>query len=73
MQYRQLGKDGPQVPVLGLGAWPLGGGMGFVGEPTAISTVHAALDHGISLIDTAQYYRTSEAIIGRARAAQRTA
>jgi aryl-alcohol dehydrogenase-like predicted oxidoreductase len=66
VQYRQLGKDGPQVPVLGLGAWPLGGGMGLVSEQTAIATIHAALDHGISLIDTAQGYRTSEATIGRA-------
>jgi aryl-alcohol dehydrogenase-like predicted oxidoreductase len=66
VQYRQLGTNGPQVPVLGLGAWPLAGGMGRVSEPAAISTIHAALDHGISLIDTAQYYRTSEAIIGRA-------
>ena len=66
MQYRQLGQDGPQVPVLGLGAWPLGGGMGHVDESTAIATIHAALDHGISLIDTAQAYRTSEAIIGKA-------
>ena len=66
MQYRQLGQNGPQVPVLGLGAWPLGGGMGYVDESTAIDTIHAALDHGISLIDTAQAYRTSEGIIGKA-------
>lgn len=66
MEYRQLGKDGPQVPVIGLGAWPIGGGMGVVDERNAIDTIHASIDHGITLIDTAQYYRTSEAIIGRA-------
>lgn len=66
MDYRQLGKDGPEVPVLGLGAWPLGGGMGHVDEATAISTIHAAIDNGITLIDTAQAYRTSEATIGKA-------
>jgi aryl-alcohol dehydrogenase-like predicted oxidoreductase len=66
MEYRQLGRDGPQVPVLGLGAWPLGGGMGRVDEKTAISTVHAAIDKGITLIDTAQAYLTSEATIGKA-------
>lgn len=66
MEYRQLGKDGPQVPVIGLGAWPIGGGMGHVDEQNAIDTIHASIDHGISLIDTAQAYRTSEAIIGRA-------
>lgn len=66
MEYRQLGKDGPQVPVIGLGAWPIGGGMGAVDERNAIDTIHASIDNGITLIDTAQYYRTSEAIIGKA-------
>jgi aryl-alcohol dehydrogenase-like predicted oxidoreductase len=66
MEYRQLGKDGPQVSVLGLGAWPLGGGMGHVDEATAIATIHAAIDHGVTLIDTAQSYRTSEAALGKA-------
>jgi aryl-alcohol dehydrogenase-like predicted oxidoreductase len=40
--------------------------MGAVDEATAIATVHAAIDHGVTLIDTAQGYRDSEAIIGRA-------
>jgi len=66
MRYRQLGKDGPQVPVLGLGAWPLGGGMGHVDQQTAIATVQAAIDGGITLVDTAQAYRTSEAMLGQA-------
>lgn len=66
MEYRQLGHAGPQVPVLGLGAWPLGGGMGTVDERDAINTIHAALDHGITLIDTAQGYLDSERIIGKA-------
>ena len=66
MEYRQLGKDGPQVSVLGLGAWPLGGGMGQVDEGTAIDTVRAAIDNGITLVDTAQAYRSSEAILGKA-------
>lgn len=66
MEFRQLGRDGPQVPVLGLGAWPLGGGMGRVNEQEAIATIRAAIDKGITLIDTAQSYHTSEATIGRA-------
>ena len=66
MEYRQLGKDGPKVPVLGLGAWPFGGGMGHVDEQTAIATIHGAIDNGITLIDTAQAYRTSEATVGKA-------
>lgn len=66
MQYRQLGKDGPQIPVLGLGAWPLGGGMGAVDERAVIDTTRAAIDQGITLVDTAQMYRTSEATLGKA-------
>ena len=66
MEHRQLGKDGPQVTVLGLGAWPLGGGMGHVDDAMAIATIHAAIDNGITLIDTAQAYRTSETVIGKA-------
>jgi aryl-alcohol dehydrogenase-like predicted oxidoreductase len=66
MEYRQLGTNGPHIPVIGLGAWPIGGGMGAVDENNAIDTIHASIDAGITLIDTAQYYRTSEAIIGKA-------
>jgi aryl-alcohol dehydrogenase-like predicted oxidoreductase len=40
--------------------------MGGVEEQTAIAMVRAAIDSGITLIDTAQAYRTSEAIIGKA-------
>lgn len=66
MEHRQLGKNGPNVSVLGFGAWPLGGGMGAVDEQLGISTLHAAVEHGITLVDTAQAYRTSESILGRA-------
>lgn len=66
MNHRQLGKDGPAVPVIGLGAWPIGGGMGGLDENTCIDTVRAAIDSGITLLDTAQAYRTSEATLGRA-------
>jgi aryl-alcohol dehydrogenase-like predicted oxidoreductase len=40
--------------------------MGEVDEATAIRAVHAALDRGITLIDTAQGYRSSESILGKA-------
>src|SRR5215211_7735077 len=66
MEHRQLGKDGPQVSVLGLGAWPLGGGMGAVDEAAVIATTRAAIDNGITLVDTAQAYLTSEATLGKA-------
>ena len=66
MRTRALGKDGPQVPVICLGAWPLGGGFGAVPEEQAIATVRAGLDAGLTFIDTAEGYRGSEALIGKA-------
>lgn len=66
MNYRQLGKDGADIPVLGLGAWPIGGGMGNMDDRDCIDTVRTAIDSGITLLDTAQAYRTSEATLGRA-------
>lgn len=66
MEHRQLGKDGPDIPVVGLGAFPLGGAMGRLDEQVAIDTVRAAIDSGITLIDTARGYQTSEEMIGKA-------
>ncbi|MFW5994698.1 MAG: aldo/keto reductase [Spirochaetia bacterium] len=66
MQYRQLGKNGPEVSVIGFGAWPIGGGMGAVEQSRAERTVRSALDEGITLIDTAQAYRDSESFLGAA-------
>ena len=66
MQQRQLGRNGPMVSVIGFGAWPIGGGMGPVEEQTGIATVRAAIDHGITLVDTAEYYLTSESVLGKA-------
>ena len=60
METRALGREGPQVPVIGFGAWPIGGGMGGVDEAAAVRTLHHALDQGVTLIDTAEAYRTSE-------------
>ena len=66
MEQRQLGRDGPSVPVICFGAWPIGGGMGKVEDDVAIATVRRAIDLGITFIDTAEAYRTSEDLVGRA-------
>ncbi|HEX4739942.1 MAG TPA: aldo/keto reductase [Caulobacteraceae bacterium] len=65
MRYAQLGLFGP-VSRLTLG----GGGLGSLwGETTAdeaVATIHAAIDAGIDLIDTAPSYRDCEVVIGAA-------
>lgn len=66
MDTRTLGTGGPEVAVICFGAWPIGGAMGEVSEEDAIATVRAAVDVGMTFIDTAEGYRTSEALIGKA-------
>ena len=66
MDTRQLGTNGPMVPVICLGAWPLGGGMGAIPDDQAIATIHASIDAGANFIDTAEGYRTSESVLGKA-------
>ena len=70
MEKRKLGNSGIRVSVLGLGCWPLGGGAGWgdENERESIATVHAALDHGIDFLDTAELYNDgrSEEIVGKA-------
>jgi len=54
---------------IGLGTWAIGGWMwGGTDQEQAIETIHAALDNGITLIDTAPVYGfgTSERIVGQA-------
>ena len=66
MNTRQLGRNGPQVSVIAFGAWPIGGGLGSVPEAQGIAAVHAALDAGMTFIDTAEGYLTSESVVGKA-------
>ena len=66
MNTRQLGRNGPQVSAIGFGAWPIGGGLGNVPEQDGIAAVHAALDAGMTFIDTAEGYQTSESVVGKA-------
>lgn len=69
MISRKLGSSGIDVSPIGFGAWAIGGWMwGGADQQQAIDAIHAALDHGINLIDTAPIYGygRSEEIIGRA-------
>lgn len=72
MQYTQLGRTGLSVSVAGLGCGGfsrLGLGRGRT-EDEAVAVVHAALDHGVTFIDTAAAYGTEE-VVGRALAGRR--
>ncbi len=72
MQTRILGKGGPELTVIGLGAWAMGGswefGWGAVDDKESIKTIHRALDLGINWIDTAAVYGLghSEEVVGQA-------
>lgn len=73
MQLRQLGKDGPQLSVIGLGTWAMGGGewkfgWGDQDESAAVAAVLRAVDLGINWVDTAAVYGEgqSEELVGRA-------
>ncbi|MFC8451381.1 aldo/keto reductase [Kitasatospora sp. NPDC057223] len=56
MQTRPLGTGGPQVPVLALGCAGMSDHSAPADEADAIATIHAALDAGVTLLDTADFY-----------------
>jgi L-galactose dehydrogenase len=68
MQYRNLGNTGLKVSVISLGGAAIGQQYGHVSAAEAAATVHAAIDAGVNLIDTAAYYGkgVSEQILGEA-------
>lgn len=53
---RTLGKNGPLVADLGLGCMGMSDMYGPADERESIATIHAALDAGINLLDTGDYY-----------------
>ena len=58
MLYRDFGKTGWQVSVVGLGTWNIGNQWGELDDATAWATVRSAFDHGVTLFDTAESYGT---------------
>jgi aryl-alcohol dehydrogenase-like predicted oxidoreductase len=56
MQKIQLGRNGPMVSAFGLGCMGMAGGYGPADEKECIATIHAALEAGITLLDTGDFY-----------------
>src|SRR5262245_49309217 len=74
METRRLGRDGPQVSALGLGCMGMSDLYGPADERSSIETIRAALDSGVTLLDTADFYGAGhnellirEALRGRRR------
>jgi aryl-alcohol dehydrogenase-like predicted oxidoreductase len=74
MRTRNLGSTGPAVSALGLGAMGMSGAYGETDRGESIATVHAAMEAGVTLIDTGDFYAMghnelllAEALRGRDR------
>lgn len=65
---RQLGASGPEVFPISLGCMGMSGIYGPTDENESIATIHAALDQGINLIDTGDFYGMghNELLVARA-------
>jgi aryl-alcohol dehydrogenase-like predicted oxidoreductase len=70
MKKQTLGKHGPEISVVGFGAWEAGGESygPNSSEAEVIEAIHTALDAGIDWIDTAEVYGSgvSEQLVGKA-------
>ncbi|SDO72216.1 Predicted oxidoreductase [Klenkia soli] len=74
IEQRPLGRTGADVSVVGLGTWQLGGDWGDVSSEGAAGVLDAALDAGVTLLDTADVYgdgrseeRIRQALVTRAQ------
>ena len=56
MKQRVFGRTGQSVSEIGFGAWAIGGAWGDVSKEDAKAALHAALDQGMTFIDTADVY-----------------
>jgi aryl-alcohol dehydrogenase-like predicted oxidoreductase len=74
VKHLQLGKTGPTVGALGLGCMGMSDVYGPADRGESIATIHAALEAGVTLIDTGDFYAMghnelliAEALRGRSR------
>ncbi|MGA3009390.1 MAG: aldo/keto reductase [Terracidiphilus sp.] len=67
-QQRKLGATGPEVFPLSLGCMGMSGVYGPSDDAESIATIHAAIDAGVNLLDTGDFYGMghNEMLLGRA-------
>jgi aryl-alcohol dehydrogenase-like predicted oxidoreductase len=67
-QLRKLGATGPKVFPIALGCMGMSGIYGPTDDAESIATIHAAIDTGVNLIDTGDFYGMghNEMLLGRA-------
>src|SRR3954469_6265514 len=67
LEFRSSPRLGRDVSVVGLGCWQLGSDWGSVDERDALAVLHAAVEAGVTFLDTADVYGDgrSESLIGR--------
>ncbi|HXR14082.1 MAG TPA: aldo/keto reductase [Solirubrobacteraceae bacterium] len=56
LPLRRLGRDGPSVSAIGLGCMGMSGTYGPVDDAESVATIRAALDAGVTLLDTGDFY-----------------
>lgn len=68
METVSLGKAGPKVSRIGLGCMGMSGMYGPADRQESIATIHAAIDAGINLLDTGDFYGMghNELLVGEA-------
>ncbi len=73
MRNVNLGRNGPQISAVGLGCMGMSGMYGPADEAESVATIHAALEAGITLLDTGDFYGMghNESLIRRALAGRK--
>lgn len=56
MKQNKFGRTGSTISEIGFGAWAIGGAWGDVSKDDAKAALHAALDSGVTFLDTADVY-----------------